>query len=117
MYQQRLSNGEWYDIDETRFQRLAVKALELDQWFAPRQSREPMTTVDELREALERPENRNGLKFDVDWYSAIRVKPAPVASKHVQLVRCNCWHAVEPALVMNASRGSSCPGCYDRMSD
>lgn len=38
-------------------------------------------------------------------------KPAPV------LVRCDCGHSVERALVMNASLGTSCPDCYDRMSD
>jgi hypothetical protein len=35
----------------------------------------------------------------------------------VQLVRCSCGHEVEPALVMNASLGTSCPDCYDRLSD
>ncbi len=35
----------------------------------------------------------------------------------VQLVRCDCGHSVERALVMNASLGTSCPDCYDRMSD
>jgi len=34
-----------------------------------------------------------------------------------QLVRCNCGHSVERTLVMNASLGTSCPDCYDRMSD
>lgn len=38
-------------------------------------------------------------------------KPDPV------LVRCDCGHSVERVLVMNASRGTSCPDCYDRMSD
>lgn len=38
-------------------------------------------------------------------------------AKPVQLVRCSCGHSVESALVMSASRGTSCPDCYDRMSD
>ena len=38
-------------------------------------------------------------------------RPAP------QLVRCDCGHSVERALVMSASLGTSCPDCYDRMSD
>lgn len=44
----------------------------------------------------------------------IRLKrnlPAP------QLVKCACGHSVPAAQVMSASRGSSCPDCYDRMSD
>ena len=45
----------------------------------------------------------------------IRRKRSPRPS--VQLVRCDCGHSVEPLLVMNASLGTSCPDCYDRMSD
>ncbi len=44
----------------------------------------------------------------------IRRKRVP---RPVKLVRCDCGHSVEPALVMSASRGTSCPDCYDRMSD
>ena len=33
------------------------------------------------------------------------------------LVKCDCGHTVHRSQVMNASRGSSCPDCYDRMSD
>lgn len=35
----------------------------------------------------------------------------------VQLVRCSCGHSVPARQVMNASLGTSCPDCYDRMSD
>jgi hypothetical protein len=34
-----------------------------------------------------------------------------------QLVRCSCGHSVERTLVMSASQGTSCPDCYDRMSE
>ena len=34
-----------------------------------------------------------------------------------RLVTCDCGHAVPSAQVMSASSGSSCPDCYDRMSD
>lgn len=37
-------------------------------------------------------------------------RPAPV------MVACSCGHAVESVSVMNASLGTSCPDCYDRMS-
>lgn len=33
------------------------------------------------------------------------------------VVRCDCGHEIESRLVMNASLGTSCPDCYDRMSD
>ena len=43
-----------------------------------------------------------------------RKRPAPPPQR---LVKCDCGHSVEPVLVMNASSGTSCPDCYDRMSD
>jgi len=33
------------------------------------------------------------------------------------MIKCNCGHSVTRNLVMNTSRGISCPDCYDRMSD
>lgn len=35
----------------------------------------------------------------------------------VQLVACDCGHSVPSAQVMTSSTGSSCPDCYDRMSN
>jgi len=35
----------------------------------------------------------------------------------VEMVRCDCGHTVARNLVMSTSRGTSCPDCYDRMSD
>ena len=37
--------------------------------------------------------------------------------KTVETVRCDCGHTVARNLVMSTSRGTSCPDCYDRMSD
>lgn len=37
--------------------------------------------------------------------------------KPVQLIKCDCGHSVPQSQVMNASMGSSCPDCYDRMSN
>lgn len=39
------------------------------------------------------------------------------APKPVELVRCDCGHSVPRIQVMNASMGSACPDCYDRMSN
>jgi hypothetical protein len=47
-------------------------------------------------------------------YGKIGTKRAP---KPVDLVKCDCGHEIERALVMNASLGTSCPDCYDNMSD
>lgn len=38
----------------------------------------------------------------------------PVA---VEMVKCSCGHTVTRGSVMSASMGTSCPDCYDRMSD
>lgn len=35
----------------------------------------------------------------------------------IATVRCDCGHTVEAKVAMRASLGSSCPECYDRMSD
>lgn len=37
-------------------------------------------------------------------------------AKPTQLVKCSCGHSVPRVQVMNASLGTSCPECYDRMS-
>jgi hypothetical protein len=34
-----------------------------------------------------------------------------------KMVRCSCGHTCEASIVMSASLGTSCPNCYDRMSD
>lgn len=33
------------------------------------------------------------------------------------MVKCSCGHTVPSVQVMNASNGTSCPDCYDRMSE
>lgn len=46
--------------------------------------------------------------------------PAPVAtteSATVEMKKCSCGHTIPKHLVMSASLGSSCPDCYDKMSD
>lgn len=39
------------------------------------------------------------------------------APKPVEVVRCDCGHDVPRRMQMSASMGTSCPRCYDRMSD
>jgi hypothetical protein len=39
------------------------------------------------------------------------------ARREANYVRCDCGHRVPAAQVMNASLGTACPDCYDRMSD
>ena len=64
------------------------------------------------------------LKYDCDWYAKIRCgniadakRAATMAARPVPvMVRCDCGCTVEKSLVMNASTGTACPDCYDRMS-
>ncbi len=46
-----------------------------------------------------------------------RPRPAKRARKTVEMVRCDCGHDVPRRMQMSASMGTSCPRCYDRMSD
>ena len=34
-----------------------------------------------------------------------------------EMIKCSCGHSVPRGSVMSASMGSSCPDCYDRMSE
>jgi hypothetical protein len=48
-----------------------------------------------------------------DEQEAERLQPTTTR----RMVKCNCGHTVPQALVMSANLGTSCPDCYDRMSD
>jgi len=39
------------------------------------------------------------------------------AAPQREMVKCSCGHAVPRGQVMSASMGTSCPDCYDRMSE
>ena len=57
--------------------------------------------------------------IDAAYLKHLRIlaKARRPARKTVELVRCGCGHSVPRIQVMNASTGTSCPRCYDRMSD
>jgi hypothetical protein len=38
-------------------------------------------------------------------------------AQQMVMVRCSCGHTVPQSQVMSASKGTSCPDCYDRMSE
>ncbi len=40
-----------------------------------------------------------------------------VSAPEPEQVKCSCGHTVPRGSVMHASLGTSCPDCYDRMSD
>lgn len=48
----------------------------------------------------------------IDWQAA-----SGSATPQVRMVRCSCGHSVPSHLVMNASLGTACQNCYDRLSN
>lgn len=52
----------------------------------------------------------------IEFRDAIIRRPEP-SRPTTEYVRCACGHEVARSLVMAASLGTSCPDCYDRMSD
>lgn len=41
----------------------------------------------------------------------------PVVEQKIEMKKCRCGHTVPASVVMSTSTGSSCPDCYDRMSE
>jgi len=41
----------------------------------------------------------------------------PVVEQKIIMKKCSCGHSVSASVVMITSTGSSCPDCYDRMSE
>jgi hypothetical protein len=114
-YQNMLCNGTWIDMTPEQAEYTANKILERESWYAPRVHREPMTTVDEVLNYL--ATSGQSLSHGSDWYDQMRAKPMPRAPVETKLVKCDCGHSVAPINVMHASRGTSCPDCYDEMSN
>lgn len=112
--QRQLSNGSWINVETDQVDGYLDAVLGRESWFAPRVNREPMSTREQVLDFLA---SGKSIYFGDDWYSEIRVKPAPRQPKQVIEVQCDCGHTVAKNLVMNASLGTSCPDCYDRMSD
>ena len=101
--QRQLPNGNWIDCTEhvARFVTMAAAAQRV--------------TEDEI---LARLDAGKTVRYDTDWSDNIRREPAPMApSAPVALVLCSCGHNVPRVQVMNTSTGTSCPRCYDRMSE
>ena len=49
----------------------------------------------------------------MDEVEAARLQPI----RRERMVKCSCGHTVPASWVMSASLGTSCPDCYDDMSD
>ena len=110
----KLSNGKWHQIEQNT-EWYINEVLEQESWVAPRENRDPMTCADDVLAALD---SGAILRYGTDWYESIRasVVAQPATTQQVKMTRCSCGHTVAAAQVMNASLGTSCPDCYDRMS-
>ena len=64
-------------------------------------------------------ERRMWQRLGRDRRDAILAATAAAAPQRAQptMVRADCGHRVSPVMRMSASTGSSCPDCYDRMSE
>jgi hypothetical protein len=102
--QEMLSNGDWVDVQGTGASKITAAARHFN---LP----EP-----KILDALQ---TGKAVRTGTDWYDKIRFKPAPRPIYTPTTVVCDCGHECEcdKRLVMTASLGSSCPDCYDRMSD
>jgi len=116
--QYMLSSGRWFDCNDRteEFLTLCEKNNGIsDGNIVPRFRAEKDLTRDEVTAALlSGKQLRNDRS---DWYSVCRNKPEPKQPVAVELVKCDCGHTIPKKSVMGANLGTSCPDCYDRMSD
>lgn len=110
--QYRLSNGKYISCED-RDEEFLLMAIEYTK-----------KTRDEIVSLLE---SGKEISTGDDWYSSIRSltfhkkleaeMEKRMEDRYNSFVLCDCGHSVAPLLVMGASMGSSCPDCYDDMSD
>lgn len=99
--QYKSEGGKWYAVDSNRVQEFITKAQEI------------------FPNAIELLESGAEVKYAPYWYAKIRVTRQPVAKTTAaeEWVLCDCGDIVKSRLVMSASLGTSCPDCYDEMSN
>lgn len=101
--QRRLSNGTWFPVGDREQEFLNMAAEYHD------------TTPDQIRDWLD--QSQEVRHRGDDWYPHIRYTPKPRKVRATKWVHADCGHSVAKGSLMNASMGTSCPMCYDRMSD
>ena len=98
--QRQLSNGRWVDASD----KFIVKAAAYNN-----------TSESEITDRLMDGEE---VRYDDDWYAYIRNQPRPRAARPAQATEmCSCGHSVPQGHAMMTAQGTSCPSCYDKMSD
>lgn len=111
-YEVQKSNGTWGEVSDIDY--FIPMILKTEEYLAPRQNRKPMLSKEDVVNALD---SGRVVIWGQDWYDKIRAKPEPIEMIHVEMSKCACGHRIPRASVMSTSRGTSCPDCYDMMSD
>ena len=109
--QTMLSNGEWTEVTADRMEMTLDRAVRYNNG---QYSRPTYATREAVTEALDAGVT---IEIGTDWYSRLRRTPEPVATLEPEMVECDCGHRCSRESRMAASLGTSCPDCYDRMSD
>jgi hypothetical protein len=104
--QYQLSNGNWVDCGDRTDEFLSM-CLKHNQHVG-------VNSMDQVISALK--EGKELQYFDSLWYANCRKKPEPREIPMPKMVKCSCGHTIPAGQVMNASLGTSCPNCYDRMA-
>jgi len=115
--QRQLGNGNWIDTKgQDQIDRIIQAVLDQEPRLAVFEDRSPMTT---RQEVLDHLASGQSIRYADKWYMNVRDADAikPRQHKSAEMVKCSCGHTVAKALVMSASLGTSCPSCYDRMSN
>jgi len=112
-YERQQSNGKWYT--EGNIDKFMAQLIEKDAWYARRENRQQITTEAGM---IARLSEGKALRFGDDWYAQIRITPPPLPpTPEPEWIECDCGHSVPIGTRMTTSTGTSCPDCYDRMSD
>lgn len=109
--QHQLSNGNWMDCGDRADEFLA----NAERFISNHPNKAAL--LGKYATVQERLDAGKNVCTGTDWYDEIRYEPAPRPVQVVELIKCSCGHSVARISVMSASRGTSCPDCYDRMSD
>jgi len=97
----------WETPTQNKLEQAIAQAIEIEQ-----KTREEIITMLESGQPVRWCKSPN---FCYDHsFGIIRMKRTP---KPIDMVLCDCGHEVARVHVMRASLGTSCPDCYDRMSD
>ena len=118
MYEKQYSNGAWVEVEPERVDEFLDKVLQYEKHLSTfinidALGRELCITADAIVAYLETGKK---LSWADEWYAQIRKSPTQSPEIEVELVKCSCGHTIPKSQAMNASMGTSCPDCYDRMS-